>query len=215
MNCTTDAVAIFRYPAWMVASWLSDALDHARMSQAELARQLEERLRRRFDRAAVNKMLATEGKPRSVHADEMLAIASITGYPLPGQVVTEVPLVSWVSAGRMADASTQVPLRDVPLLAFTDLGAGDYIALRVTGTSMDRLSPEGSVILVNRADKLLQAGKAYVFSVRGEATYKRWRPEPYARLEPFSTDPAHEAIFVEDEEELEVVGRVKRTVLDL
>jgi hypothetical protein len=67
------------------------------MSQAELARQLTARLRRNIDSAAVNKILidpnnpptprrgAKAGKPaknRALAADELLAIAEITKYPV-------------------------------------------------------------------------------------------------------------------------------------
>ncbi len=128
--------------------------------------------------------------------------------------VTTVPLVSWVSAGRLADASSQLPVEDVPLLAFSDLGPGDYFALRVQGDSMDRYSPDGSVIVVDRDQRSLQAGKPYVFAVRGEATYKLWRPKP-PRLEPYSTNPSNSTIFIDQQNELEIVGRVRRTLLDL
>lgn len=129
-------------------------------------------------------------------------------------VVRSVPLLSWVSAGKLAEATTPVPTEDVPMMAFAGLGGGDFFALTVRGDSMDRLSPEGSVIVINRQDKQLVSGKPYVFSVRGEATYKLWRPRPN-RLAPYSTNPENEPIFVERQRDLEVVGRVKRTVLDL
>jgi len=79
---------------------------------------------------------------------------------------------------------------------------------------MDRWSPPGSIIIVNRVDKDLVTGKSYVFSIRGETTYKRWQPEP-PRLEPYSTNPAHQAIFLKRKNDLDVIGRVWRTVLDL
>src|SRR5690242_4525941 len=45
----------------------------------------------------------------------------------------EVPVLSWVSAGQLADASSQIPVEDVPLLAFADLGRGEFFALKVRG----------------------------------------------------------------------------------
>ena len=81
---------------------------------------------------------------------------------------------------------------------------------------MDRLSPDGSVIIVNQADRTLVAGRAYVISRRGEATFKLWRSDP-PRFAPCSTNPVHEPVFVKSKEAAQgmVVGRVKRTVLDL
>jgi hypothetical protein len=60
------------------------------------------------------------------------------------------------------------------------------------------------------------SGKPYVFSIRGETTYKVWRPEP-ARLAPYSTNPMHEPVFVKSRKDAEgmVIGRMKRTLLDL
>lgn len=197
-----------------LSKWLGRALRHAGgMSQAELGRQLETRLRRSYDRSMVNKMVIGT---RDVAGDEMLAISHITGYPAPevATTVSQVPMLSWVSAGSLADAQTQIPVEDVPLLAFADLGRGNFFALKVVGDSMDRLSPESSVIVINRDDRLLVPDKPYVFSRRGETTYKLWQPDP-PHLSPFSTNPSHKPIFVRGKKDFEVIGRVKRTVLDL
>jgi transcriptional regulator with XRE-family HTH domain len=70
----------------MFAKWIETALHRAGMTQAELGRRLSARLRdldnqpRSIDRAAVNKL--TKGR-RFLMADELLAIAEITGQPLP------------------------------------------------------------------------------------------------------------------------------------
>jgi SOS-response transcriptional repressor LexA len=144
--------------------------------------------------------------------DRALPVAS--GPELRRPVTRSVPVISWVSAGRLAESGMQIPVEDVPLLAFADLGRGDFFALKVQGDSMDRLSPDGSIIVVNRADRTLVSGKAYVFSRRGEATYKLWEPDP-PHLAPFSTNPANKAIFVKGKRDFEVLGRVKRTLLDL
>ena len=126
-----------------------------------------------------------------------------------------IPLLSWVSAGRLTDAELQIPVEDVPLLAFADLGRGEFFALRVEGDSMDRLSPNGSIIVVDRAARDLIPGKPYVFWHRAEgATYKLWQPDP-PRLEPYSWNAANRAIFIKRKSDYEVVGRVRRSVLDL
>jgi SOS-response transcriptional repressor LexA len=126
-----------------------------------------------------------------------------------------IPLLSWVSAGRLVDAESQIPIEDVPLLAFADLGRGEYFALRVDGDSMDRVSPNGSVVVVDKSARELQPGKPYIFWHRSEGTtYKLWQPDP-ARLEPFSWNAANKAIFIKRKTDFEVIGRVRRTVLDL
>lgn len=133
----------------------------------------------------------------------------------PGSKVNLVPLIDSVTAGKLKLPSSQIPLDDVPLLAFADLGRGDFFALRVEGDSMDRYSPEGSIIVVNKADRTLVGGKCYVFSLRGHTTFKMWQSGEPAHLAPYSTNPANKPIFFKKRSEIEVIGRVKRTVLDL
>lgn len=151
---------------------------------------------------------------------DVLLLVSSNGIkpdkPASTKKIAEIPLLDKVTAGRLRAPSSQIPVEDVPLLAFADLGRGDFFALTVDGDSMDRWSPDGSVIVVNQADRTLVTGRAYVISQRGEATFKMWRPDP-PRFTPFSTNPIHEPIFVKSKAEAEklVVGRVKRTVLDL
>lgn len=170
-----------------------------------------------------------EGKKESFSSAkaEMVAqalqwtVAELRGEPPadeaePVHGLATVPLLDKVTAGKLKSPSSQIPIEDVPLLAYADLGRGDFFALTVEGDSMDRISPDGSVIVVNQADRTLVSGRAYVISRRGEATFKVWRPDP-PRFAPFSTNPVHEPIFVKSKAEAEklVVGRVKRTVLDL
>lgn len=128
--------------------------------------------------------------------------------------ITHVPLLDSVTAGRLAQPASQIPVEDVPLLAFADLGAGDWFALKVEGDSMNKVSPDGSIIVVNRADTQLISGRCYVFSIKGETTYKRWQNGDTPYLESYSTE-TFAPIFPKSKKPLTVVGRVKRTVLDL
>jgi SOS-response transcriptional repressor LexA len=133
-----------------------------------------------------------------------------------GGSIQRVPLLDRVQAGKLTAPSSQIPIEDVPLLAFADLGRGDFFALQVEGTSMDRISPEGSVIVVDRSDKQLVGGKPYIFSLKGgEATYKLWHPGDPAYLEPSSWDASNKPQFVKRMKELFVIGRVRRTLMDL
>lgn len=126
-----------------------------------------------------------------------------------------VPLLSWVSAGKLVDPGEPIPAsEDVKRIGVGDLGPGDWFSLKVQGDSMDRISPPGSVIIINRREKDLIEGKPYVFTLRGESTFKVWGSKP-PRMEPFSTNPANKTLFFETEEELNIIGRVRRTLLDL
>lgn len=165
-----------------------------------------------------------EGRKRSFRQETAPLVAQALDWTVPELLgrpaedpafpVKRVPLLDKVTAGKLQSPSSQIPVEDVPLLAFADLGRGEWFALRVDGDSMDRVSPDDSIIVVNKADRQLVSGRFYVFSLRGETTYKRWRPDP-PRLVPYSTNPANESIFVKSQKDFAVIGRVKRTVLDL
>lgn len=129
--------------------------------------------------------------------------------------ISFVKLVDKVPAGQLAAPASQVPLEGLPTMIFADLGRGDFIALTVEGDSMDRVSPDGSVIVINRSDRTLVTGKPYVFCHKGRVTYKLWRHDP-PRLQPFSTNPVHDPVYVKSKAEADklVVGRVVRTVFN-
>jgi SOS-response transcriptional repressor LexA len=124
----------------------------------------------------------------------------------------DVPLLSMISAGDlMRDDVADEALGHIKV---SDLPVGDWIALRVVGDSMDRISPPESIILVNRRDKRLVPNRPYVIAdEHGNATYKRYRPGPPMRFEPVSTNPKHEPIF--PQQEPVIVGRVKRSMIDM
>lgn len=129
--------------------------------------------------------------------------------------VTQVPVVSLVSAGRLKRREG-VSATDVErFMPVASLPSGDWIALIVDGDSMDRVAPDQSAILVNRADSQLIDGRFYVFNLdNGETTFKTFRREPM-RLQPFSTNPDHMSIPVSSDEDFYVVGRVKRIIQDV
>jgi SOS-response transcriptional repressor LexA len=140
--------------------------------------------------------------------------------PPPAQGTIYVPQISWVSAGKLIqpefvsdiDTARHIPAQELD-------SAGQWIALRVDGDSMDRISPPDSVILVNLADRRLVSNGCYIFTDQdGGATYKRWRPardgKP-AEIAPVSTNPEHKPLRMRPDREPIVIGRVKRTILDL
>lgn len=127
----------------------------------------------------------------------------------------EVPVVAWVQAGQLADISAIHDLPDLEYVTTDGLGPGDWFATNVKGDSMDRVSPEGSRVFVNAADRTLVPGRFYLFCYRGETTYKRYYDDPIARLEPYSTNPANRPIYLTKDEDWLVVGRVRRSVIDL
>lgn len=127
--------------------------------------------------------------------------------------VTDVPLISMVSAGQLVDHEGVVDLSAFPTVPAIDLPEGEWIALRVEGDSMNKISPPGSVVFTNIRDRRLVHNACYVVADEtGAATYKRYRigdappfqPASYHDVEP----PAlHGAI--------RIIGRVRRSVIDL
>jgi len=126
--------------------------------------------------------------------------------------IADVPILAWVSAGMMARDDVQQDV--VGEIRMSDLDPrGEWIALRVEGDSMDRISPPGSLILVDLTDKALVPNACYIITDGdSQATYKRFRSNP-PRFEPVSTNPAHQPIFPDGEPA--VIGRVRRSLIDM
>lgn len=124
-----------------------------------------------------------------------------------------VPKVSWLSAGKFAEASAVVE-NEVEEFVYEDLAAGDWLAFDVVGDSMNVVAPDGSRVFVNRAQREPISGCLYAFVTDDGATFKRFRANP-DRLEPMSTNPTHETRFLQDIAEIAVIGRVEKVVNNL
>lgn len=125
----------------------------------------------------------------------------------------DVPVLSMVSASNLRDQPGVTQADIDRWIRVADLPRGDWVALAVEGDSMNLIAPDGSIILVNRADDVLIDGRYYIFSVsHGAATFKRYRRNP-DRLQPYSTNPDHPSIPVDGD--LYVFGRVRRVIHDL
>jgi SOS-response transcriptional repressor LexA len=134
--------------------------------------------------------------------------------PIDEPRAAKIVLLSWVKAGRLEVQDGVYPSDDAPSIAVADLPPGDWFALTVDGDSMDRISPPGSIILVNRRQRQLEANGCFIVADEHfGTTYKRFRVNP-RRLEPVSTNPAHEPIFL-TEGDPKVIGRVRKTIMDI
>lgn len=79
----------------------------------------------------------------------------------------DVPVIGWVQAGQLTDASVVHDVPELEIVAADGLGLGEWFATDVMGDSMDRVSPDGSRIFVNAAERALVNGGYYLFSLRG------------------------------------------------
>jgi len=127
--------------------------------------------------------------------------------------ITDVPMVSWISAGQFGEQEAVEDLSDFPTITAIDLPDGDWIALRVDGPSMNKISPPESIIFANRRDKRLVSNGCYVIADEsGAATYKRYRPNDDPPFQPASYDDIEPP---ELEGVIKIIGRVRRSVIDM
>lgn len=194
-----------------IVEWVQLVLAKKDWAQADLAREINKLLPEEIDRSKVNKVVL--GK-RDLSATEMLAIEAASGIPAPTKsAAAPVPLISWVSAGKLVVPDAPVGADDATNIWASDLDPrGDWIALKVVGDSMDKVSPPDSIILVNRSDKRLVSNACYVIVAEegGEATYKRYRD---GRWGPASMNRRHKPL--PKGREPTIVGRVRKSILSM
>ncbi|MFB7144995.1 S24 family peptidase [Agrobacterium deltaense] len=127
--------------------------------------------------------------------------------------VTDVPKVSWVSAGELTEQAGVERLTDFPTVAAIDLPEGEWIALEVEGNSMNKISPPGSIIFVNIKDKRLAHNACYVVcDETGAATYKRYRQNEKPQFQPVSYDEVDPPKI---HGQVTIVGRVRRSIINM
>lgn len=161
------------------------------------------------DKAA--KMLAGLGNPPIVKAEVMRLGPHGDNVQEYGGVVQDITYMSWVAAGKLASVDAIVNDGDLPTVKVADLPIGEYIALRVSGDSMNLVAAHGTTIIVSIREKDLRDGWYYVISVGGETTFKKYRSNP-ARFEGESSYP-QETLYPLGP--VEVVGRVVKAQRDL
>jgi SOS-response transcriptional repressor LexA len=130
----------------------------------------------------------------------------------PSLKIVQAPLISWVQAGRLIDpADPYEPGSGEDFIA-VDYHRPTVVALRVEGSSMNRVAPSGSVVIVDYEDKRLVDRGCYIIKINGEVAFKRYRASP-DRFEPDSTEPDHPTYF--DLSDCEIVGRAVRVSNEL
>lgn len=155
---------------------------------------------------------------RSAKSTELRKISEYLEEPIPPELLPEgatmikIQVASLISAGKIASNGNIDEPKGETLQAGLD-PRGEWLALIVEGDSMDRISPPGSIIILDQRDKLLAHNGLYVIvDSEGNGTYKRFRQNP-DRFEPVSTNTSHETIFPNTE--MMVVGRVRRSVYEV
>ncbi|UIY28738.1 LexA family transcriptional regulator [Neorhizobium galegae] len=130
----------------------------------------------------------------------------------------DVPLLSMVAAGNLRDQPGVTEEDVIRRIKIGELPQGDWVALQADGDSMNRIAPDGAILLVDRSDDRLLDGRFYIFALGGgEATFKMFKRADKAypnRLVPYSTNLDHMPMTA-DRDDLYVFGRVKRIIQDV
>jgi len=116
----------------MIEQWAKAAIDASGLTQAEIARQLTERLGKSLDRAAVNKI---HKGIRKLSADEMVELSRISGLPMPDHTGPRlVPVVGYVAAGALAHFFDDQGAYDE--VEAPDGSTNDTVAVEIRGDSL-------------------------------------------------------------------------------
>ena len=191
---------------------LYEARKHRRLSQEQLAvlcSTSQQNIDRWEKKPAVPtrhiKMLSA-----MLRVPEASLISSDVVFDAP-ENIQWAPVISWAQAGQLAknepfafDAKDYEPF---------PWHRSSIVALKVQGTSMNNVAPPGSTVVVDYEDRLPIDGHVFLIMIDDEVTLKRYRDtKGPVRLEPDSSDRAHETIFPTGE--FIVLGRCVRVTTD-
>lgn len=132
----------------MLNEWVKEALAHAKIGQAELARRLSGRLNRSFDRSTVNKIVLGT---RKVTADELIAIEELTGYPAPNAEKGPVAAPNAVRAAETVPLPAGGGRRDVPVYGVAFGGTGKEADFSMNGEVLEYTSRPALLVGRSRA----------------------------------------------------------------
>lgn len=160
-----------------------------------------------------DKMSKTIKGTRSLKLEEANTLRAYFGQLEGGESERQhqLPIVGIVSAGAWREGFETImgymPSPDSSL-------SKDAFVVVIEGDSMDRIASEGESIVIEPRDRQLIDGKFYLIrNGDGEMTFKQYRESP-ARLEPCSTNSAHQTIYP-GQEVFEVIGRARNKVTSL
>lgn len=133
---------------------------------------------------------------------------TITNYAAISNI-KEVPIVSWVQAGKFCSAESQMPIDDFELIICPEKDASEKtFALRVVGDSMTnpygRSYPEGTIIFVDPLKTAVPGNRVIARTAKGH-TFKELAMNEYGEEYLKPLNPAHQPIF---EENIEICGVV-------
>jgi hypothetical protein len=111
------------------------------------------------------------------------------------------------------DAKNETPRLSRSIAATTRL---DRISREpsIPDNAMNRLSPVGSYIVIDRGERSASEGLSYLAILDGVVMFRRWFAHP-ERAETFLSDPAFKIEYLSAGRSWLIIGRVRRTLLDI
>lgn len=165
----------------------------------------------------IQRMEAGQQRLNTDHMERLGTIFEIDPLEIlvdPSEQPARAPVLDEIQAGAFAEAAGDIErhdLRGVSRWVRVEYPRRTIFALQVRGDSMDRVVPEGGIVIVDYSIKSLEDGDLGVFRVDGAGTFKRLRrTETEEYLEPDSNNPRHTPIFGEQSQMVEIIGRVVR-----
>lgn len=191
--------------------WFKARMKHLGLNEEDLGNAL------RRDRSVISRIIngrqplkLDEVEPLAealeVDAIEILVRAGTWKRKRPPTVRTAA-ILDQVRAGRFTEMPERPP--SAPETVLVDYPRDTIFALRVSGDSMDRIAPEGSLVIVDYSEHELCDGALGVFRLDDQATFKRLRRQGAETwMQPESNNPRHGPIFPPDGRTVEAIGRV-------
>lgn len=140
------------------------------------------------------------------HNEILKRLFDVDGSGIPTDNIRLVPVVTALAAGGFAEVTDEVDISDADEFIPVSHHKRTLIAVRVSGTSINRFIPDGALAVIDYSDTDLVSGSFYAIkNGSDEVTLKRYRTQP-DRFEPYSTDP-HDTIFL-DSIAVDIIGKI-------
>lgn len=139
---------------------------------------------------------------RALGVDELAVVADL---PTPLVGMRRVPVYGSVAASHFAEIRAE----DVLFYVAYPTTSPQVFGLLVEGDSMDRVAPNGSVVLVDPSILTFEDEEPGVFRWHNAATFKRFRQRGTRQwLEPDSSNPVHGKLVPNGDDGFDVIGGV-------
>lgn len=173
----------------------------------------EDRYKKQFLPYEIVKPITTVLRRRGIGREALEALSpKLTNVSDDVVNITYAPLISWVQAGELSEVVNPYEFGEPEGEIAVEYDRDSVLALRVRGSSINRVAPDGAIVVVDYGQQELLPNKFYVVRQDGDATVKRYSKR-YNRFESYSTETGHPSVKIN--KDLTVVGRVVRVVTEL